>query len=83
MRRSKKSEAAAEHGREIHTEDERNIEEFAEIFLESMKEQFQDAKEPYEAYAQKVQEHFHSDEKAFKRRLVEGYNALLHQISQK
>lgn len=83
MRRAKKTESAASPAHHLNSENERNIEEFAEIFIESMQEKYQNSEEPFEAYAQKLQAHLRSDESTFKRRLLHGYNALLEELHRK
>lgn len=82
MKREKKTEASTPSERRTLREEEKAIEEFADIFLESMKEQFHNNLEPLEVYAQKVRSHIHSNEHEFKIRLAQGYEILLNEISQ-
>jgi iron-sulfur cluster repair protein YtfE (RIC family) len=80
MKREKKGNVATP-SRHLDPESERGIQEFADLFVESMRDQYKKELEPFEVYAQKIRSQLHENIDEFRARIAHGYDILLQELS--
>ena len=80
MKREKKSSVSSPSRHAIDPEAEKGLEDFTDLMMESMKNEYKSELEPFEVYAQKLKSQIHATPHEFQARIIHGYDVLLQQL---
>ncbi len=81
MKREKKNSVTPTSHHSLDPDAEKELKDFADLLIDSMKQEYKNELEPFEVYAQKLRSQIHANVNEFQARIAHGYDILLQELN--